>query len=304
MRHGARELHVLRLGEAAAHDGRLHRRARRAVEQRVGLGHGHVPRGKAGDGFENVSGAKSGFLRGAIGQHGNDHDVAEALGHRGADFTARRILLLFLVVGVFAGAQIGGIGVQGFEQAVERSGGDGAQVGLVHVVFLDVLEDLAVNGQGAIGLVVVGLAEEVAETHVAEHQERQRNDDSPAKTVHGFLLARQSGVPSPFRSIPRWAMGRVGEVRPSQPDLRARTDGDNFVRACRATPLAGTFGSASGRPIENCPLPRRGRWRVGGCCAGAVCKQLKMRNIKGRGYTPRANHMNIKTGELRQKHLV
>jgi hypothetical protein len=77
---------------------------------------------------------------------------------------------------------------------VERSGANGRQVRLVHVVFLNVLEDLAIHGQGAIGLVIVGLAEEVAKAHVAKHHEGQCNDNSPADAVHGFLLAWPTGV--------------------------------------------------------------------------------------------------------------
>ena len=78
---------------------------------------------------------------------------------------------LFLVVLVFQGAEVGGLRVERIEQAVQGAIGDGVHVGIVHVIALDMFEDFAIDGERAIGFVVVGAAEHVASGGVGDDED-------------------------------------------------------------------------------------------------------------------------------------
>ena len=154
------------IGFAAADDANFYAGTGWTVEKIERLADGHVARREAADGFKNVAAVDAGFFGRAVGQDGNHDDVAEALAEREAGFAGAGVLLLLLVLGVLARSEVAGFGVERFEQAVERAGGDEVHVGLVHIIGLDLVEDFAVDGEGFVGFVVGGAAQNVADACV------------------------------------------------------------------------------------------------------------------------------------------
>ena len=136
--------------------------ARLAGEQHLRLIDGHLAGGESGDFLDHVAHRRAGLGAGAIGKRGNHGDVAEALGEGEARRAFGFVRAFFFVIGIFERAHVAGLGIERIEQAVQGARGDLMEIGIVHVVALDVLEDLAVSGEGAEGFVVRGAAENVS----------------------------------------------------------------------------------------------------------------------------------------------
>ena len=66
----------------------------------------------------------------------------------------------------------------------------GVHIGIVHVVALDVLEDFAIDGERAVGFVVVGAAEHVAHCDESEYDRRQHNDNVTSERAHARSFSR------------------------------------------------------------------------------------------------------------------
>ena len=187
---GRRELgesdgHFLRLGFAAADHGERNGGAGIALQQELRLVNSHLAGGKSGDFFEDVAFAQADFRGGAIGEDADHADVAEAAGERESRFAGGGgVGGLVLVILIFKRAEVGGLRVERIEQAVQSAVGDGVHIGIVHVVALDVFEDFAIDGERAIGLVVVGAAEHVAGGGVGDDQDGKPDDYLFPKWTH------------------------------------------------------------------------------------------------------------------------
>src|SRR5215469_18501474 len=64
------------------------------------------------------------------------------------------------------------------------SGRHHRHIGIVHVVFLDVLKHLAKHAQRSVGLIVVGLTQNVPKTHVKEDHNGKRDNRYFGETAH------------------------------------------------------------------------------------------------------------------------
>ena len=95
-------------------------------------------------GFNDVPGGEAGFIRGAAGNHGNHRGIAKALGNGGPHIRLAFILLLLedLVLGR---GEIAGVGIERFQQPMQRAVGDHAHIGLFHVFRAHPVKHLTVN---------------------------------------------------------------------------------------------------------------------------------------------------------------
>ena len=168
--------------------GKLHDRTRIAAEQKLRLFDGHLSGGKAGDLFEDVAQLEACFLAGAIRQGGNDADISEALGQREAGLSLGAGGALFLVVGVLERAEVARLRIERIEQAVKSAAGHLMQVGLVHIILLDLVEHFAIDGKRAEGFVVRGTPADVAHGDEAENNHGEHNDDLLCDGCHLWFL--------------------------------------------------------------------------------------------------------------------
>ena len=148
------DVHILRLGLAAADDGKFYGAAGLAGEKHLSLVDGHLAGGESSDLLDHVAHMESGFGGGAIGKSGDHGDITETLGERKSGGAFGFVGALFLVIGVFERADVAGLRIEGIEQAVQGAGGDPVDIGIVDVVALNVLENFAIGGKRAEGLVV------------------------------------------------------------------------------------------------------------------------------------------------------
>ncbi len=122
------------------------------------------------------------LVRGAAGDDGDDAAVAVALGDLHADL-GHAFVLVRLVGGVFGGGEIAGVGVEGLEQAVQRTGGDVLDVGLGDVVGLDLMQYFLVDAHLAVGAVTLG----GADARGAEAAEEHNNNDGNGEDEDGAI---------------------------------------------------------------------------------------------------------------------
>ena len=165
---------------------------------------------ESADGFQNFAAAQAGLLRRAVGHHRNDHDVAVALRDRHPGFAVLRVLHAVAVVGILARAQIPGQRIERFQKSVQSPGGDHRHVGLVDVVFLNVLQHLAEHAQRPVGLVVVGLAEDVAQTDIQKHDYGKCDDGYSCEAAHRFFaFNREDKIPTIYDSTTERQLDRA-----------------------------------------------------------------------------------------------
>ena len=102
------------------------------------------------------------------------------------------------VVGVFAGAQVSGERIEGFQKSMQSPRGNHRDVGLVDVVFLNVLQHFAEHTQRPVGLVVRGLAKDIAQTDIEEDDDGNSNDGNSCEAAHRFwpLITDVNSQPS------------------------------------------------------------------------------------------------------------
>src|ERR1700687_5832509 len=162
----------------------LDSRARLAIEKIHGLAHGHVASGKSADGFENVAAANSRFGARTIRQHGENDDVTVALAERQPGLRRACIRELLLVLVVFAGREVAGLRVQGFQHPVQGTGGPRPHVGMVDVILLDFLQDFTVNGERLVGFVVGRAAQDVPNAGVTTDGYRYEKNSNASRSVH------------------------------------------------------------------------------------------------------------------------
>ena len=103
------------------------------------MAHGHVPRRKPTDGFEDVAAANASLGSRAIRKNGENDHIAEAFAERQAGFAGTGILQFLFVFVVFPRREVAGLGVKRFKQAVEGTRSHRMHVRVIHVVLLDLL---------------------------------------------------------------------------------------------------------------------------------------------------------------------
>ena len=136
------------------------------MQKGVGLPDGHIARSESADGFQNFPAAHGSLPGWAVRKDRDDHNVTIALRYRHADFTVHGILRPVAVVGILPRAQVAGEGIERFQKSVHGAGCHYGHVGVIHVIFLNVLQHLAEYAQGAVRLVVRGLAEHITQSDV------------------------------------------------------------------------------------------------------------------------------------------
>ena len=112
----------------------------------------HLTRTLAFNRLENVSGLQPGLVGGTVRQHRNYSRVAKAFGDGCADPTLSLGMMLFKLL-VFSRGQIAGIGIERFQQSVERAHCNRLKVRLLHIFGANPLQDFGINAELAVGAV-------------------------------------------------------------------------------------------------------------------------------------------------------
>src|SRR6266566_305145 len=76
---------------------------------------------------------------------------------------------------------------------MERAGCHHAHIGLVHVVLLNLLQDLAIDCQRPIRLFVSGLAKDMTQSGVAENDYRKAENSDFGEAIHKFPMRSTRG---------------------------------------------------------------------------------------------------------------
>ncbi len=155
-----------------AHHRQLHRGAGLPVQEHPRLLDRHLPGGKPGNGFQDVTRAQVGFGGRAVREHGDHADPALALGEHQANLSALPGPLLVILV--LAGAQVARVRVQLGEQPVQGADGNPVEVRRLHVVVLDAVQHLAEDRQLLIGALADSAPQQAAGHHIADHQQGSR----------------------------------------------------------------------------------------------------------------------------------
>ena len=189
---GAGQRQLVGVGLARTHHREGHRGSRLAFQQQPDDGQRQLARGLVADGLDDVAVREVLLVGGRTGQHADHHGVTKALGDGDADLrhACRRTLLVNLVLGR---SQVAGVGVERLQQAVQRAGGHIVDVGVGHVVGLDLLEHLAKNVHLAVGAILLAagmnakqakLAEEKAEAEGGKDRHGKNEDKSLEESRH------------------------------------------------------------------------------------------------------------------------
>src|SRR6202171_1789127 len=209
------EIDFFRCSLAAPDYPNLDSRTRLAIEKIHGLAHGHVASGKSADGFENVSAANSRLGARTIRQDGKNDDVTVALAERQPGLRRACIRELLLVLVVFAGREVAGLRVQGFQHPVQGTGGHRPHVGIVDIILLDFLQNLTIDGERLVGFVVRRAAKAVPNAGVTRDGYRYEKNSNASRSVHAppFQKKLQSkSIPLP-RIGTLWQSKRTPQQR-------------------------------------------------------------------------------------------
>src|ERR1700722_18688754 len=114
-----------------------------------------------------------------------------------------------LVGRVFGRAQIAGVGIEGFEQSMQRAVGHVANAGLDHVVALDLVQDFLIHAHLAIGSITLRACAHTAQSKSTKennnHKQYGNRKNSALKTLrHG--KTRQLGADSRIILQPEGAL--------------------------------------------------------------------------------------------------
>src|SRR5208283_2142568 len=152
------DIDLLRIGPSATDHTHFHSSPWLAREKVLSLTDRHFAGSESGDRFQEVPAMQAGFFARTVGKHRGHDDVAGTLAEIQTGFAGAGVRALLFVLGIFARSEIAGFGIEGFQETVKRASGDEVHVGLVDVILLYLLENLAVDLQRFIRLVIGGAA--------------------------------------------------------------------------------------------------------------------------------------------------
>ena len=169
-----------------------HRGSRLAFQQHTYDRQRQFAGGLFADGLNHVAICQVFLFGSRSGQHTDYHGITKALGNCNADL--RRACCWTLLVNLVLGrSQITGVSVQRLQQAVQRTGRHVIDVGVGHVVGLNLAEHLAKNGHLAVGAVLLAsgvnakpakLAEEKAQAEGGKDRQGKNKDKSLEESRH------------------------------------------------------------------------------------------------------------------------
>ena len=147
---------------------------RLAFEQKPNHGQRQLAGRLFADGFNDVAVSEVLFVGGRAGHHADHGGVSKTFGNQNSHLggAGGTVLVDF----VFGRGQVAGIGVERFEQTVERSGGYVVHIGFGDVIGLDSPQHVAVDAHLAVSAILCAAGMNAQQAELAQAKAKAKGD--------------------------------------------------------------------------------------------------------------------------------